>query len=58
VYQGVASRNGTTTREILAHRTGDRPNFALTEFSQVRRTPFLGASVNKRLMHLATRLQA
>src|SRR5215208_729372 len=32
VYQGVATRNDATTREILAYRTGTRPNFALTEF--------------------------
>jgi hypothetical protein len=32
VYQGVATRNGATTREILAHRTGAQPNFACTEF--------------------------
>ena len=36
VYQGVATRNDATTREILAHRTGTQPNFALTEFSEVR----------------------
>src|SRR5215213_9877392 len=28
VYQGVATRNIATTREILAHQTGARPNFA------------------------------
>jgi hypothetical protein len=36
LYQGVATRNGATTREILAHRTGAQPNFALTGFSEVR----------------------
>src|SRR5215213_7430572 len=36
VSQGVATRNGATTREILAHLAGARPNFALTEFSEVR----------------------
>jgi hypothetical protein len=36
VYQGVATRNGATTREIPAHRTGVQPNFASTEFSEVR----------------------
>jgi hypothetical protein len=30
VYQGVATRNIATTREILAHRIGARPNFAST----------------------------
>jgi hypothetical protein len=32
VYQGDATRNDATTREILVHRTGTQPNFALTEF--------------------------
>jgi hypothetical protein len=32
VYQGVATRNDATTREILAHRTRTQPNFAFTEF--------------------------
>jgi hypothetical protein len=32
VYQGVATRNDATTREILAHRTGTQLNFAFTEF--------------------------
>jgi hypothetical protein len=36
MYQGVATPNGANTREILAHRTGARPNFVLTEFSEVR----------------------
>ena len=36
MYQGVATRNAPTTREILAHRTGSRPNFAFTAFSEVR----------------------
>jgi len=36
VYQGVATRNGATTREILAHRTGVQPNFAFTEFYEVQ----------------------
>src|SRR5215212_3959086 len=35
VYQGVTTRNDATTREILAHRTGTQPNFALTEFCEV-----------------------
>ena len=35
VYQGVATRNDATTREILVHRIGTQPNFALTEFSEV-----------------------
>jgi hypothetical protein len=30
VYQGVATRNAPTTREILAHRTGAEPNFLVT----------------------------
>jgi hypothetical protein len=29
VYQGVATRNGATTREILAYRAGAQLNFAL-----------------------------
>src|SRR5215208_3858519 len=37
VYQGVATCNSATTREILAHRTGTQPNFAFTEFYEVRR---------------------
>jgi hypothetical protein len=32
VYQGVATRNDATTREILVHRTGALLNFAITEF--------------------------
>src|SRR5215208_3752651 len=36
MYQGVATRNDATTREILAHRTGTQPNFAFTEFYDVR----------------------
>src|SRR5215217_1701307 len=36
VYQGVATRNDATTREILAHWTGTQLNFALTEFCEVR----------------------
>src|SRR5215213_9481775 len=44
MYQGVATRNGTTTREILAHWTEDQPNFALTEFSEVRMYRILGSS--------------
>src|SRR5215207_717893 len=31
-YQGVATRNHATTREILVHRTGSQTNFAITEF--------------------------
>src|SRR5215217_3244305 len=34
VYQGVATRNGATTREIPAHQIGARPNFACTGFSE------------------------
>src|SRR5215203_1312927 len=34
VYQGVATRNSATTLEILAHRTGAQPNFALRGFSE------------------------
>jgi hypothetical protein len=36
VYQGVATRNSVTTREILTHRTGAMLNFALTEFYELR----------------------
>ena len=32
VYQGVATRNGATTREIVAYRTESQPNFAMMEF--------------------------
>src|ERR671911_2854001 len=39
VYQGVATRNGATTQEMLAHRTGVQVNFALTEFSEVHTIP-------------------
>jgi hypothetical protein len=35
VYQGVATRNGATTREISHPRTGPKPNFALRGFSKV-----------------------
>jgi hypothetical protein len=31
VYQGVATRNGATTREIPAHKTWARPNFACVQ---------------------------
>src|ERR687894_1126052 len=34
VYQGVATRNGATTQEILTIRTGATPNCASTEFSE------------------------
>src|SRR5215217_3653635 len=39
VYQGVATRNNATTREILAHRMGTQPNFAITAFYEVRVVP-------------------
>src|SRR5215212_8071947 len=32
LYQGVATRNGATTGEILHPRTGAQPNFASTEY--------------------------
>jgi hypothetical protein len=35
VYQGIATRNYATTREILAYRTGTQPNFVMTAFSEV-----------------------
>jgi hypothetical protein len=34
VYQGVATRNGATTQEILNIRTGATPNCASTAFSE------------------------
>jgi hypothetical protein len=44
VYQGVATRNDATTREILVHRTGAMLNFVMTEFSEVR-GEFIGNSL-------------
>jgi hypothetical protein len=40
-YQGVATRNDATTREILAHSAGAQPNFAST-FSEVHMAPVFG----------------
>jgi hypothetical protein len=39
--KGFATRSDAITREILAHRTGDQPNFALTEFSELCQAPVL-----------------
>jgi hypothetical protein len=35
VYQGVATRNSATTREILAHRTGAKPCFLIDRYEKV-----------------------
>jgi hypothetical protein len=39
VYQGVATRNAPTTREILHPRIEAQPNLALSGFSEHRRVP-------------------
>src|SRR5215208_5526001 len=36
MYQRIASRNGSTTREILIHLIEAQPNFASTAFREVR----------------------
>jgi hypothetical protein len=35
MYQGVATRNDATTREILVRRTGALLNLGFTEFSEI-----------------------
>jgi len=56
VCQGVTTRNGATTREILAHRTGAQPNFALSELCEVRSPAKLGSGIAPVLVALSISL--
>jgi hypothetical protein len=46
MYQGVATRNDATTREILVHRSGPLLNFGFTEFYEVRMRPRCAVSAS------------